>query len=134
MKAVKPSQYEPHMDKIFRLAGEHNIKLLPELHGAPGSQNGEIHSGCVTGPEVNGGKPEHYFNTEWNKEIAVRAVAEMAAKCLQYPGTCWGIGILNEPQPAGFIFRNIVKMREYETACAMLSWIQCIQEKVGLTD
>ena len=51
--------------------------------------------------KVNGGKPEHYFNTDWNREIAIRAVNGMTEKCLQFPGTCWGIGVLNEPQPAG---------------------------------
>merc|ERR1712131_120899 len=66
----------------------------------PGSQNGEIHSGCVTGAE-NNGKPEHYFNTDWNKEIAVDAIGRMAEKCQEYPNVCWGIGVLNEPQPSG---------------------------------
>ena len=100
VKAVKPSQYEPYIDKIFRYAGQYGVQLLPELHGAPGSQNGEMHSGCVTGPETRG-KPEHYFDTDWNKAIAVDTMAKMAAKCAQFPGTCWGIGVLNEPQPAG---------------------------------
>ena len=99
---MKPSKYEPYIDRIFQLAEQHSIKLLLELHGAPGSQNGEIHSGCVTGPEVNGGKPEHYFNTEWNMEIAVTVMSKMAGKCRQFPDTCWGIGVLNEPQPSGY--------------------------------
>ena len=49
------------------------MKVMLELHGAPGSQNGEIHSGCVTGPE-NNGKTEHYFDTDWNKEIALNSI------------------------------------------------------------
>ena len=57
-------------------------------------------SGCVTGPEVNG-KPEHFFNTEWNRQIAVDVVGKMAEKCQQFQDVCWGIGVLNEPQPSG---------------------------------
>ena len=76
------------------------MKVMLELHGAPGSQNGEIHSGCVTGPE-NNGKPEHYFDTDWNKEIALNSIEQMAAKCRQFESSCYGIGVLNEPQPSG---------------------------------
>ena len=70
-----------------------------ELHGAPGSQNGEIHSGCVTGPDRSfGGKPIHYFDTEWNRELAIRAIDEMA-KYGKSNSNFWGLGVLNEPQP-----------------------------------
>jgi len=69
------------------------------LHGAPGSQNGEIHSGCVTGGSKVG-KPQHYFDTDWNKEIAINTVGKMAEKCKQYSDTCYGVGVLNEPQPS----------------------------------
>jgi len=100
LQAVKPNQYEPYIDKIYQWAKIHNIKIFMELHGAPGSQNGEIHSGCVTGAEHDG-KPEHYFNTDWNKEIAVNAIGKMAEKCRQFESSCWGIGVLNEPQPGG---------------------------------
>ena len=78
----------------------YDMKVLLELHGAPGSQNGEIHSGCVTGAE-NNGKPEHYFDTDWNKEIALNSIEQMAAKCRQFESSCYGIGVLNEPQPSG---------------------------------
>merc|ERR1711872_1372 len=101
LQAVKPSQYSPYIDKIYQWAEKYGIKVFMELHGAPGSQNGEIHSGCVTGAELDGGKPEHYFNTDWNKQIAVDSVGKMAEKCQQYGSTCWGIGVLNEPQPSG---------------------------------
>jgi len=100
LQSVKPLQYEPFIDKILQFAQKYEIKVFPEMHGAPGSQNGEIHSGCVTGPEVNG-KPEHFFNTEWNRQIAVDVVGKMAEKCQQFQDVCWGIGVLNEPQPSG---------------------------------
>ena len=93
---------------IFSLKGfpQYGIKLFPELHGAPGSQNGKAASGCITGPKIvmeNGKEknPEHYFETKWNKKIALRAVEKMAEKCKEYEGTCWGVGVLNEPMLAG---------------------------------
>jgi len=100
LQSVKPNQYDPFIDRVFQFAEKYGIKVFPEMHGAPGSQNGEIHSGCVTGPE-NNGKPEHYFNTDWNKQIAVDVVGKIVEKCQQYPNVCWGIGVLNEPQPSG---------------------------------
>ena len=43
LQSVKPHQYEPFIDKIFQFAQKYEIKVFPEMHGAPGSQNGEIH-------------------------------------------------------------------------------------------
>ena len=40
---MKPHQYEPFIDKIFQFAQKYGFKVFPEMHGAPGSQNGEIH-------------------------------------------------------------------------------------------
>ena len=138
LQSVRPSQYRPFLEQIFQWAAQFNIQVLLELHGAPGSQNGEIHSGCVTGPE-NNGKPEHYFNTDWNKEIALRSIGEMAAMCKQFQSSCWGIGVLNEPQPSGpnndndglhafldtYYDEAIRKAREtlsWETPVVLFSW------------
>ena len=33
--------------------------------------------------------PEHYFETKWNKKIALRAVEKMAEKCKEHEETCW---------------------------------------------
>jgi len=100
LQTVKSYRYTTYIDRIYQFASQYGIKVFMELHGAPGSQNGEIHSGCVTGPEHNG-KPEHYFNTDWNKQIAIDAIGKMAEKCKQFESVCWGIGVLNEPQPSG---------------------------------
>ena len=45
--------------------------------------------------------PEHFFETNWNKKIALDSVGKMAQKCKENKGTCWGIGVLNEPMLAG---------------------------------
>ena len=70
-----------------------------ELHGAPGSQNGEMHSGIDLGEHKPGlhGKPEHYFDTDWNKQIACNAIEAMAKRGSEAGDTFYGIGILNEP-------------------------------------
>jgi len=101
LQKVKPAQYEPYIDKIYQYGQKYGIKIFMELHGAPGSQNGEIHSGCVTGADRGSQKPKHYFNTYWNLELALRTVDKLSAKCKQYGSTCWGVGVLNEPQPSG---------------------------------
>ena len=31
-------------------------------------------------------------------QIALDVMDKMAEKCAQYPGVCWGIGAINEPQ------------------------------------
>jgi len=102
LQSVKPLQYDPYLEKIYQFAAQYGIKVFMELHGAPGSQNGEIHSGCVTGPEHIGieNKPTHYFNNDWNKKIAVDAIGKMSEKCNQHESVCWGVGVLNEPQPS----------------------------------
>jgi hypothetical protein len=58
-----------------------------------------MHSGCITGsdPLLPGVKPDHYFNTDWNKQIAVDAVGLMAQKCAAHSANCYGVGALNEP-------------------------------------
>ena len=33
-----------------------------------------------------------------NMQIALDVMDKMAEKCAQYPGVCWGIGAINEPQ------------------------------------
>lgn len=72
-----------------------------ELHGAPGSQNGEMHSGCTTGPAQTSWlgltvKPEHYWETPYNRHLALEAIDAIAKSCKEHASACWGIGALNE--------------------------------------
>jgi aryl-phospho-beta-D-glucosidase BglC (GH1 family) len=96
LQSVKPSQYTKYIDQIISYCEKYDIKFFFEMHGAPGSQNGEMHSGCVTG-SASSGKPDHYFNTDWNKQIAVDTVGIMAQKCADHSEYCYGVGVLNEP-------------------------------------
>lgn len=84
-----PSQFEPYFHRIFEFARRCGIKVLLDLHGAPGSQNGEMHSGASL--------PVGHFGAGWNCDKAVEAISNMSAfaarKC-----NCFGVQLLNEPQ------------------------------------
>jgi len=107
LQNVKPSQYEPYIDRIFHYARQYDIQLFPELHGAPGSQNSSPHTGCALGESREPGEKNNgYFappnrvsgQVDTNMRIALDVMAKMAEKCFQFEGTCWGIGTINEPQ------------------------------------
>ena len=89
---ASPDDYMPYIQKIFDFSRKYGIKVLLDLHGAPGSQNSEIHSGCVTNADDGGDvKPEHYFYTDWNKQLAVQAIEEMSKRCNENIDACFGV-------------------------------------------
>lgn len=91
---ASPREYRPFFDKIFAYAAMHDIKVLLDLHGLPGSQNGEIHSGaCI---EL-GGNRMPYFEAEANKRTAIRAVRAMAKYAGHKRSSLFGIQVINEP-------------------------------------
>jgi len=97
-RIATPEEYQVYFDRIFAYARAHGIKVLLDLHGLPGSQNGEIHSGVCL--EV--GEAENrtcFFQNEANKETAVRAVQAMAryASGSGKAETLFGIQVINEP-------------------------------------
>jgi len=95
---ASPDDYKVHIDSLFSWAKKYDIKVLLDLHGAPGSQNSEIHSGCVVNSDDGGPvKPEHYFDTTWNMQLALEAIEVMAARCSEAGDVCFGVQVLNEP-------------------------------------
>jgi aryl-phospho-beta-D-glucosidase BglC (GH1 family) len=78
LQAVKPSQYSPFIDEIISYAEKYDMKFFFEIHGAPGSQNASQASGCIVAESKTGGRPDHYFDTDFNKELAVQTVGIMA--------------------------------------------------------
>ena len=72
----------------MKWAAERDIWVLLDLHGAPGSQNGDSHSGCTIGGV--------YWDTEWNKLWTKNAVVALADICGE-SWNCYGIELLNEP-------------------------------------
>ena len=79
------------LDNAIRWASNHGLKVLIDLHGAPGSQNGYDNSGH-NGTVGWGSDPNSVANT--------RAVVQKLAKKYaqpSYQNTVVGIEILNEP-------------------------------------
>ena len=95
LQIVGPWRYEKYIDLIYQWGEKYNLKIMMEIHGMPGSQSGKQSSGCtIIGEE---GDHHFYFNTTWNKELALRTVEKMAEKCSQFSSSCYGVGVINEP-------------------------------------
>eukprot|EP01039_Chlorochromonas_danica_P011177 gene11177-12462_t len=75
------------LDWAFAMAERHNLSILLDLHGAPGSQNGQDHSGC--------NRPPHW-SKKANQELSLRAI-EIMAKRFGQRKAFLGIELLNEP-------------------------------------
>lgn len=96
-RIATPEDYKPYFDQIFSFASKYGVKVLLDLHGVPGSQNGEIHSGACM--RDSGGQKVDFFqmkgNTE-NREMALKAIRAMA-KYSKDKDALWGIQVINEP-------------------------------------
>lgn len=77
-----------YLDRAFRWAEAAGIKVLISLHGAPGSQNGKDHSGCV-GPAAWADNPAHVERT-------LQTIRQLAGRYGASPALL-GISLLNEP-------------------------------------
>lgn len=77
-----------HLDFAFEQAKLHKLKILIDLHGLPGSQNGEQHSGRAG-------------ETEWHLgKININASLEFLTQiCIRYGKhkSLWAIEVINEP-------------------------------------
>jgi aryl-phospho-beta-D-glucosidase BglC (GH1 family) len=91
LKNIMPSYtyYRPYIDKVMNYAKKYGQKVLLDLHGAPGSQNGASHSGCSVSSV--------YWDTDWNKQNTLSAVKALAEICNANLASCYGIEVLNEP-------------------------------------
>lgn len=76
------------LDNAFTLAARHNLTVLLDLHGAPGSQNGSDHSG-KSGPLEWDKKPENIART--------LDVLEALARRYGKRPNLMGLELLNEP-------------------------------------
>lgn len=85
---VNPSESIKYIDKAFDWAEKYGMSVLLDLHGAPGSQNGNDHSGCATG--VVG------WNTPKNIDISLQAITKLA-QLYGKRSNLLGIELLNEP-------------------------------------
>jgi aryl-phospho-beta-D-glucosidase BglC (GH1 family) len=90
LNSIMPSftYYREYIDKIMNWADQNGIWVLLDLHGAPGSQNGDSHTGCT----VSG----QFWDTDWNKLWTKNATLALAEICRAH-NNCYGIELLNEP-------------------------------------
>ena len=63
-----------HVDNAMRWARNHDLQVLIDLHGAPGSQNGMDHSG--RSGEIGWTKPENIEATVRSLEVIARALRQ----------------------------------------------------------
>jgi glucan 1,3-beta-glucosidase len=76
------------LDWAVRTAKQYDIAVLICLHGAPGSQNGNDHSGQA-------GKADWYERQTYRTQT-VQVLSELAKRYAAEPAV-WGIELLNEP-------------------------------------
>jgi len=94
---MKAKDYKKWIDKVFDFAKASGLRVLMDLHSAPGGQSGNQCTGCDQGPTN-----AIFFFGESEKNIndAVQAVKVMAEICAEKGDTCYGIELLNEPHNA----------------------------------
>ncbi len=86
-----------YVDWAFKMAEKYDIKILLDLHALKGSQNGEMHSGCIG--EVN------WWRYRYE---SLETVNELARRYKNSPAL-WGIQIINEPK----VWRHYFKLLWY---------------------
>lgn len=78
-----------YLDKAMNWAERHNVKVLIDMHGAPGSQNGKNHSGRQ-------GKPL-WFQHSKKQNKTIEVLCQIAHR-YKNSKALWGIELLNEPK------------------------------------
>jgi len=92
LQSIMPlAQYRKYIDKVFALAADSGLRIMMDLHGAPGAQTDKSFTGC------NPGAGKYYMDTDWNRQLFARAIEAMAAICHAKGADCYGIELLNEP-------------------------------------
>ena len=93
-----------YLDKAIEWANSLDLKVLIDMHGAAGSQNGEMHSGLEG--------PMDFLKSEANIQRTIDVMGKLSdrykdEKCL------WGMQLLNEPHQT----IDNEKLRDYYTRC-----------------
>ena len=78
-----------YLDWAMKMADKYHLKVLIDLHGLKGSQNGKDHSGRI-------GKSEWQRHAEYREETI--AVLEKIAERYYDSPALWGIELINEPK------------------------------------
>lgn len=77
-----------YIDKLFYWTEKYGMSVILDLHGAPGSQNGNDHSGCGNG--VVG------WNTETNRNLTLTTISTLAQR-YGHKRNLLAIELMNEP-------------------------------------
>ncbi len=77
-----------YVDKALNWAQKHGLKVIIDLHAAPGSQNGWVHSGRI-------GKMSWHTNPQ-NISLTIDVIGRIAERWGKHPAL-FGIELLNEP-------------------------------------
>lgn len=100
-----------YVDWVMEMATEYDIKVLIDLHGLKGSQNGNDHSGKV-------GKADWFKNEQYRTD-SLKTLEGLAQRYKSHP-QLWGLQVINEPKVAFFHFKL---RRFYRQAFELLSSI-----------
>jgi glucan 1,3-beta-glucosidase len=83
-------QAKRHLDWAMEMAEKYSLKVLLDVHGLPGSQNGFDHSGKA-------GFPAWYYKKAYRQQ-SLEAIVEIAKEYAAHP-QLWGFQVINEPFP-----------------------------------
>lgn len=97
-----------HLDWAYKVAEKYQLKVLLDLHGAPGSQNGHDHSG-------RRGRAD-WYTSKANQQRTIAALQALQQRYSTSP-SYWGIELLNEPK---FGLLQLKLRRFYRTAAKAL--------------
>jgi len=100
-----------YLDFAVRMCEKYQLKLLIDLHGAPGSQNGKDHSGRIG--------TARWRRDRQCQQAGIEVLIEIAKRYRDSPAI-WGYQVLNEPIPGLFQWRL---RRYYQVAYRELSRI-----------
>lgn len=87
------------LDKAFSWAQNHGIKVIIDLHAAPGSQNGDEHSGSRDGFI-------EWADSQKNIDTSLSTIDFLAARYAAHPALL-GIELLNEPRSPAVSLNNV---------------------------
>ncbi|TKY90468.1 hypothetical protein EX895_000466 [Sporisorium graminicola] len=93
------SNQSDYLERAIQWSQQYGLKVLIDLHGAPGSQNGFDNSGRKGSA--------NWPNDQKNADRAVAVISAIAARYAKYDGTVTSIELLNEP--AGFLGGNLIE-------------------------
>jgi glucan 1,3-beta-glucosidase len=77
-----------YVDKLMKWAKEYKLRVIIDLHHAPGSQNGFVHSGQI-------GEPRWHLDPQ-NISKTIEVIEQIAGRWGKHP-SLYGIELLNEP-------------------------------------